>query len=795
MTIKKIPPRSSFCWVQSVAIQSGYVRTFRMGEKLAITLVSLALLILPLAIIGHSPPVYGSGLSGMENDLDRDGVPDDRDICLHSPPTAVPMAYGCSAVEIVANPDIVGDPVELELDRAIDGIRRDLEHLFESELVAARLVAVKMESARAQLRLGLAQLGQGDLCTGAATIGDGRTLMRAANSDMGDVILDGRTSLSEVVSEDDPDADIAEVRFHELGLRGGFVGRAYSAYRALDATLDRICDFVVNETPSGGIIARTDEAEGIVELRDGRHFALVTGDIDLASVLEGVRVLIEGSFFRDATGVAETISVLAREDIPSLAPNALNCMRLQIAPFQPFNPPLALIAPDYVLHEPVAYEDSGTLRLEAPMRLGVKAGLCPPVPDDTTGKLESFRYSLKVEFEKNGAPGFSTLAADLTPGENPVPLPGIFPADPNPLMGTLRTTEQVQSCIGSGLKRQCSSTPVVLSPPDTVPVAIYRRGTLAALNYRTTIFSLEDWDTSSFRVGEILSVDLAAFLAAPALNTRFRAEGLSASGGRTIEEITPANPFFAIYNDDFVSFEQVHAIAANGTGKRAGLRWPRVVGERNGFPFWYSAEPPAIVRDRVNNCLADPDAYYRLPWRDGVTLDVGQGNNGAVSHMDSQSFAFDFSHADGQVIRAARGGVVDWFQQNQTTNCSDDPNEPLSPTTQYCPPGSLLNWGNAVRIGHQDGTFAWYFHIKADGVLVGLNERVQRGQPIAFADNTGRSLGPHLHYQVQGDAVDWGQSILIRFETDNMGGCYIPQKDDDLTSNNSHPDFPADPSP
>jgi murein DD-endopeptidase MepM/ murein hydrolase activator NlpD len=689
----------------------------------------------------------------------------------------------------------VGEPVELALDRAINGIRRDLENLFEGELVAARLVAVKMEGARNQLHLGLAQFGAGNICTGAATISGGRTLMQEANGDMGDVILDGRTALTEEVSVNDPDADLAEVRFHELGLRGGFVGQAYDAYRVVDSTLNRICDFIANETPSGGIIARTDEAGGIIELRDGRHFALVTGAVDLAPVYEGIRILVEGSFFRDATGVAETISVLAREDIPPLAPNALNCMRLQIAPFQPFNPPLPIVAPDYVLHEPHAYEDSGTLQLEAPMRLGVKAGPCPPAPEDTTDKLDSYRYSLKVEFEKDGTNGFSTIASDLTPGDNPVPLPGILPGDPNPLMGTLRTTEQVQSCIGSGLKRRCSVTPTALSSPDTIPVAIYRRGTLATLNYRTTIFSIEDWDTSTFRVGEILSVDLAAFLTDPVLNTQFEAEGYSASGGKTIEQITPGNPFFAIYNDDFLSFDQVHAIATNGTGKRSGLRWPRVVGERNSFPFWYSAEPPSIIRDRVNNCLAAPNAYYRLPWTDGVTLDVGQGNNGAVSHMGSQSFAFDFSHAAGQVIRAARGGVVDWFQQNQTTNCSDDPNEPLSPTTQYCPPGSPLNWGNAVRIGHQDGTFAWYFHIQADGVLVSLNERVQRGQPIAFAGNTGRSLGPHLHYQVQGDAVNWGQSILIRFETGNMGGCYVPQKDDDLVSNNSHPDFPTDPLP
>jgi murein DD-endopeptidase MepM/ murein hydrolase activator NlpD len=109
----------------------------------------------------------------------------------------------------------------------------------------------------------------------------------------------------------------------------------------------------------------------------------------------------------------------------------------------------------------------------------------------------------------------------------------------------------------------------------------------------------------------------------------------------------------------------------------------------------------------------------------------------------------------------------------------------MSPTNQPFPAGALTNWGNAVRIAHQDGTFSWYFHIKTNRVFVEVGDQVVRGQVIAEANNTGRSSGPHLHYQVQGDNVNWGQSIPIRFDTASHGDCYIPQTGDNVTSNNN----------
>lgn len=54
--------------------------------------------------------------------------------------------------------------------------------------------------------------------------------------------------------------------------------------------------------------------------------------------------------------------------------------------------------------------------------------------------------------------------------------------------------------------------------------------------------------------------------------------------------------------------------------------------------------------------------------------------------------------------------------------------------------------GNCIEVAHDNGLVAKYLHLSATQVQAG--DTVQAGQVIAMSGNTGRSTGPHLHYEL-----------------------------------------------
>lgn len=81
----------------------------------------------------------------------------------------------------------------------------------------------------------------------------------------------------------------------------------------------------------------------------------------------------------------------------------------------------------------------------------------------------------------------------------------------------------------------------------------------------------------------------------------------------------------------------------------------------------------------------------------------------------------DLAGKDGSDIISVAGGVVTWA-------------------------GERYGYGNLVEIDHGDGLITRYGHCKTVQVKVG--DVVQKGQVVALMGSTGRSTGPHVHFEV-----------------------------------------------
>lgn len=60
--------------------------------------------------------------------------------------------------------------------------------------------------------------------------------------------------------------------------------------------------------------------------------------------------------------------------------------------------------------------------------------------------------------------------------------------------------------------------------------------------------------------------------------------------------------------------------------------------------------------------------------------------------------------------------------------------------------GKTKNSGNVLVVEHGHGFSTAYAHNKEN--LVDVGQRVTRGETIGLAGSTGRSTGPHVHYEI-----------------------------------------------
>jgi murein DD-endopeptidase MepM/ murein hydrolase activator NlpD len=59
--------------------------------------------------------------------------------------------------------------------------------------------------------------------------------------------------------------------------------------------------------------------------------------------------------------------------------------------------------------------------------------------------------------------------------------------------------------------------------------------------------------------------------------------------------------------------------------------------------------------------------------------------------------------------------------------------------------------GNNIVVSHSQGLRTWYMHLNKS--LVSEGDQVKKGDKIGLLGSTGRSTGPHLHYEVKKDGI------------------------------------------
>ncbi len=168
------------------------------------------------------------------------------------------------------------------------------------------------------------------------------------------------------------------------------------------------------------------------------------------------------------------------------------------------------------------------------------------------------------------------------------------------------------------------------------------------------------------------------------------------------------------------------------------------------FPLIAASQQQYSTNDLKNGKFKEDSSYiYNLPFENKKKVFLVQGYESMFSHHGEK--ALDFKVKTGTKICAARAGVV-------TSTRKDSDKGGLKKEN--------LTDGNYVVIQHDDGSTAWYWHFKKDGVSVNVGDTITTGQPIGFSGNTGFSAFPHLHFEVQGnDTTGKYTQLPTRFYT------------------------------
>ncbi|PYM57123.1 MAG: hypothetical protein DMD77_13370 [Candidatus Rokuibacteriota bacterium] len=104
-------------------------------------------------------------------------------------------------------------------------------------------------------------------------------------------------------------------------------------------------------------------------------------------------------------------------------------------------------------------------------------------------------------------------------------------------------------------------------------------------------------------------------------------------------------------------------------------------------------------------------------------------------------------------VNSGFGGRVSPWSSRSEFHSGLDIGAPIGTAVKSPAPGTVVfagihpEYGQTLIIDHGHETKSLYGHLSK--LQATVNQKVQRGEVIALSGNTGRSSGPHLHYEIQ----------------------------------------------
>jgi murein DD-endopeptidase MepM/ murein hydrolase activator NlpD len=149
-------------------------------------------------------------------------------------------------------------------------------------------------------------------------------------------------------------------------------------------------------------------------------------------------------------------------------------------------------------------------------------------------------------------------------------------------------------------------------------------------------------------------------------------------------------------------------------------------------PICKPNQPPRISGSGKSNPGNGALTAFVLPVHGIITSPVGMRND-PIDGLFRHHNGADIAVPEGTPVKPVAAGVVSFS-------------------------GFRPGYGNMVIIAHDDGMVTLYGHNSACFVKEG--ERVAVGSTIALSGSTGRSTGPHLHFEAWKDGVNMTMTFL-----------------------------------